>query len=339
MHYAVCTVFNVLCNARYRQYEVPKTSSKIRAECKKYTISSFSSVFVTWHKFISEQSRRDDLESLGYVLMYFNLGSLPWQGLRAIDKKQKYEKICEKKLSTSVEMLCKGYPGTGTSHYSFQILFDFCILFLSNKQNLHPHIVSTKYPKIVRNRNKEYVNCDYFYHTISIYQCINFKKWSVWKLKYHFRFTKYILFYHGTIIACFFRINHVLVGGNGILLSVSNLTNNAEMVTSQTPVFFTKLHLLLPVYNCLYLIISVEFTTYLSYCRSLRFDDKPDYSYLRQLFRSHFLKQGYSYDFIFDWNLMKYVRCLTYNCAIRTLHCIVHTASYTCTLHMHSIDK
>ena len=57
-----------------------------------------------------EQSRRDDMESLGYVLMYFNLGSLPWQGLKAATKKQKYEKISEKKMSTAVEVLCKGFP-------------------------------------------------------------------------------------------------------------------------------------------------------------------------------------------------------------------------------------
>ncbi|KAH8482611.1 hypothetical protein H0E87_029892 [Populus deltoides] len=50
-----------------------------------------------------EQSCRDDLESIGYVLLYIFRGSLPWQGLKAATKKQKYNKICEKKLSTPIE--------------------------------------------------------------------------------------------------------------------------------------------------------------------------------------------------------------------------------------------
>ena len=44
------------------------------------------------------------------MLMYFNLGSLPWQGLKAATKRQKYERISEKKMSTPIEVLCKGYP-------------------------------------------------------------------------------------------------------------------------------------------------------------------------------------------------------------------------------------
>ncbi|CAI5955573.1 unnamed protein product [Closterium sp. NIES-65] len=107
-----------------------------------------------------EQSRRDDLESLGYVLMYFLRGSLPWQGLKAGTKKQKYEKISEKKMSTPIEVLCKGYP--------------------------------------------------------------------------------------------------------------------------------------------------TELASYFHYCRSLRFDDKPDYAYLKRLFRDLFIREGFQFDYVFDWTILKY---------------------------------
>ncbi|KAH9602309.1 hypothetical protein KSS87_010891, partial [Heliosperma pusillum] len=107
-----------------------------------------------------EQSRRDDLESLGFVLMYFLRGSLPWQGLKAGTKKQKYDKISEKKMITPIEVLCKNYPS--------------------------------------------------------------------------------------------------------------------------------------------------EFTSYFHYCRSLRFDDKPDYSYLKRLFRDLFIREGYQFDYVFDWTILKY---------------------------------
>ncbi|KRW98471.1 WD40-repeat-containing domain [Pseudocohnilembus persalinus] len=57
-----------------------------------------------------EQSRRDDLESLGYVFFYFLRGILPWQNLQAKDKKEKYQKIMQKKMSTTVQELGKGFP-------------------------------------------------------------------------------------------------------------------------------------------------------------------------------------------------------------------------------------
>lgn len=125
-----------------------------------------------------EQSRRDDMESLGYVLMYFNRGSLPWQGLKAATKKQKYEKISEKKMSTPIEILCKG------------TLRLFVLL-----------------PR------------DYF--------------------------------------------------------SISLLGFPAE------------------------------FSMYLNYCRGLRFEEAPDYMYLRQLFRILFRTLNHQYDYIFDWTMLK----------------------------------
>lgn len=57
-----------------------------------------------------EQARRDDLESVGYVLVYFLKGLLPWQNLKAKNTKEKYEKIKEKKILTKIDELCKGLP-------------------------------------------------------------------------------------------------------------------------------------------------------------------------------------------------------------------------------------
>ena len=57
-----------------------------------------------------EQSRRDDLESVGYVLMYFLRGNLPWQGLKVRSKEDRYKKILEKKKETSTQDLCKEFP-------------------------------------------------------------------------------------------------------------------------------------------------------------------------------------------------------------------------------------
>jgi casein kinase I family protein HRR25 len=109
---------------------------------------------------VTEQSRRDDMESLGYVMLYFCRGSLPWQGLKAATKKQKYDRIMEKKMTTPTEVLCRGFPN--------------------------------------------------------------------------------------------------------------------------------------------------EFAIYLNYTRSLRFDDKPDYSYLRKIFRDLFVREGFQYDYVFDWTVYKY---------------------------------
>ena len=51
--------------------------------------------------------------------MYFLRGSLPWQGLRANTKKQKYEKIMEKKMTTPIEQLCKSFPQEFTTYFEY----------------------------------------------------------------------------------------------------------------------------------------------------------------------------------------------------------------------------
>ena len=142
-----------------KRYRDPKTQMHIPYREGKNLTGTARYASVNTHLGI-EQSRRDDMEALGYILMYFLRGSLPWQGLKANNKKDKYEKIMEKKMNTSLEVLCKGFPA--------------------------------------------------------------------------------------------------------------------------------------------------EFVNYLNYSRSLRFEDKPDYAYLRRAFKDLFFREGYTYDYVFDWVVLNY---------------------------------
>ena len=70
------------------------------------------------HKGI-EQSRRDDLESLGYMLIYFCKGELPWMNLKAKNKAGKYKKIMEKKIEMKPEILCNGLNSEFIDYFKY----------------------------------------------------------------------------------------------------------------------------------------------------------------------------------------------------------------------------
>uniref|UniRef100_A0A7S4SCY2 Casein kinase I n=1 Tax=Alexandrium monilatum TaxID=311494 RepID=A0A7S4SCY2_9DINO len=58
----------------------------------------------------AEHGRRDDLEAVGYMLLYFLRGRLPWQGYHGTSKEEKYARILENKRTIPTEVLCEGKP-------------------------------------------------------------------------------------------------------------------------------------------------------------------------------------------------------------------------------------
>ena len=101
-----------------------------------------------------EQSRRDDLESVGYVLMYFLRGSLPWQGLKIRSKEDRYKKILAKKKETSSEELCKGFPEEFKEFVEYTRGLDY-------EENPDYDNLKNKFFNLVTKKNNE--NFDYIY--------------------------------------------------------------------------------------------------------------------------------------------------------------------------------
>ena len=93
-----------------------------------------------------EQSRRDDLEAIGYVLMYFLRGSLPWQGLRVDKRDDRYKKIYEKKKATTPEELCLGYPNEFTEYVKYTRNLDF-------EQNPDYNYLKTLFDNVMKANN------------------------------------------------------------------------------------------------------------------------------------------------------------------------------------------
>lgn len=72
-----------------------------------------------------QQSRRDDLESVTYLLMYLLRGTLPWQGLKSPKNDVRYERIRDVKIATTPAVLAQGFPSEFATLVAYARSLDF----------------------------------------------------------------------------------------------------------------------------------------------------------------------------------------------------------------------
>lgn len=68
--------------------------------------------------YVEDQSRRNDMESLGYLMLHLLPGSLPWQQIKATTNERKLELIREMKETISTEDLCDGLPKEFATYFN-----------------------------------------------------------------------------------------------------------------------------------------------------------------------------------------------------------------------------
>lgn len=101
-----------------KRYRDPVTHVHIPFREKKHMLGTPRYVSINTHLGI-EQSRRDDLESVGYMLVQLYQGRLPWQGAKGVTTAEKYAKILEGKLNTMVDVLCAGMPAEFVRYFEY----------------------------------------------------------------------------------------------------------------------------------------------------------------------------------------------------------------------------